>query len=224
MPTTEVAADAPLDGGGSAVVAVTGDHGTLTTKNGAATTTWALDRPTSTTASGADTSWTVQAAKADLPATLDLDTLLTFAGNRIPVGLDINRAPGPYAASWDQRATGTVLTRDGGLVDANGQAKLVLTLSGGGLGSPRVFSVDSGTAEFAVTRAHVTEVATAVLAGNRVRGDRELWKYWFPCLLLATAAALVAQNLRRRPDESPAARADEARTSERDRLQAPAVH
>ena len=223
IPSTAVAADAPLDGDGTAHVAISGDHGTLTTKSGAATTTWALVQPTSTTSAGADTSWSVRAAAADLPATLDLDTLLTYTGNRIPVGIDINRAPGPYDASWDQRVTGTALTREGGLVDARGQAKLVLTLSGGGLSSPRVFSVDSGSAEFAVTRAHVTQVATAVLAGDRTRGDRELWKYWFPGLLLVTAAALAAQNLRRPTDASPATRSGEVRTSERDRLRAPAV-
>lgn len=224
MPSTAVAADAPLDGGGTARVAVSGDHGTLTTESDGKATTWALSRPMDTASSGADTSWTVQAAAADLPATLDLETLLTYTGNRIPVGLDINRAPGPYDATWDQRVSGAVLTRDGGLVDAHAQSKLVLTLSGGGLSSPRVFSVDSGRGELAVTRDHVTRVASAVLDGNRTRGDRELWKYWFPALLLVGAAALSAQNLGQRRAASPATRTDEVRTSGPDQLRAPAVH
>ncbi|HEX5087063.1 MAG TPA: iron uptake transporter permease EfeU [Nocardioides sp.] len=224
VPSTAVAADAPLDGGGTARVAVSGDRGTLTTQTGTATTTWALVRPTSTASSGADTSWTLESANTDLPATLDLATLLAYTGHKIPVGLDINRAPGPYDAAWDDRVTGTVLTRDGGLVDAHGRAKLVLTVSGGGLESPRVFSVDSGGAELAVTRAHVAQVASAVLAGNRTRGDRELWKYWFPGLLLVAAAALAAQDVRRRATAPPATRTDAVRTSERGRIRAPAVH
>jgi high-affinity iron transporter len=165
----------------------------------------------------------VQSGSTDLPATLDLETLLTYTGNRIPVGLDINRAPGPYDATWDQRVSGAVLTRDGGLVDAHAQARLVLSLSGGGLSSPRVFSLDSGGGELAVSRAHVTQVTAAVLDGNRTRGDRELWKYWFPGLLLVVAAALAAHNLRR-PAAAPATTAYDVRAPERDRPRAPAVH
>jgi hypothetical protein len=100
----------------------------------------------------------------------------------------------------------------------------VLTLSGGGLSSPRVFSVDPGSGELALTRDHVTQVANAVQDRNRHPRHREQWKYWFPALLLVAAAALVAEDLRRRRTASPATRADEVRTAERDPVRAPAVH
>jgi high-affinity iron transporter len=224
MPTTSVAATAPLDGGGTATVAVTGHHGELTTVSGGTTATWALADPEATSSSGADTSWSVRPAQADLPATLDVETLLTYTGNRVPVGLDVRRTPGPFAATWTQQGRGTVLTRDGGLVTGSGQTKLVLTLNGGGLTSPRAFTVDSAADAFAVAPAHAAEVSAQIAETTRTRSDRALWKHWFPAFLLVVAAALAVRGLRRSPEPRPTSLIAEGRTTERDRLRAPAAH
>ena len=61
-----------------------------------------------------------------LPASLDTTTLLGYTGNRVPVGLDVRSAPGPYAAKWTAR----------------GGSAYVLTLSGGGLTVARTLTVD----------------------------------------------------------------------------------
>ena len=60
----------------------------------------------------------------DLPARLDAATLVTYTGDRVPVGLDVQSAPGPYRASW--RAHGS---------------SYLLTIAGGGLEVPRTFTV-----------------------------------------------------------------------------------
>lgn len=59
-----------------------------------------------------------------LPARLDATTLVTYTGDRVPVGLDLQSAPGPYQASW--RGHGS---------------SYLLTIAGGGLQVPRTFTV-----------------------------------------------------------------------------------
>jgi high-affinity iron transporter len=73
----------------------------------------------------------VPAAKAttpDLPRRVDATTLVTYTGGRVPVGLDVESAPGPYAATW--RAHGS---------------SYLLTISEGGLQVPRTFTVQVAT-------------------------------------------------------------------------------
>jgi high-affinity iron transporter len=64
-----------------------------------------------------------------LPASVDLTTLMGYTGNRVPVGISPQTAPGPYAAQWS----------------AHGGSSYVLTLSGGGLSVPRTLTVDVPT-------------------------------------------------------------------------------
>ena len=61
----------------------------------------------------------------DLPGELDATALLTYTGNRLPVGLNLQNAPGPWEASWREHGT-----------------SYLLTISGGGLAVPRSFTVD----------------------------------------------------------------------------------
>ncbi|MEZ0578743.1 iron uptake transporter permease EfeU [Nocardioides sp. MH1] len=60
----------------------------------------------------------------DLPDQVDVTTLLTYTGDRVPVGLDVKSAPGPYDAVWREHGT-----------------SYVLTISDGGLQVPRTFTV-----------------------------------------------------------------------------------
>lgn len=105
------------------------------------------------------------------PSKLDLPTLLTYTGGRVPIGLSAATAPGPYDARWSESASGAT----------------VLTLTGGGLTSPRVLSVD--------VPAPTTAPPT----------DRSLWQRWFPGFLLLVAAGLLVQTYRSRErDQTPA--------------------
>lgn len=102
---------------------------------------------------------------------VDLPTLMTYTGGRVPIGLNATTAPGPYDAHWSTSSSGTT----------------VLTLTGGGLRSARVLSVDVP----APTEAPQT--------------DRSLWRRWFPGFLLIVAAGLLLNTYRSRErDQTPA--------------------
>ncbi|MEP9381306.1 iron uptake transporter permease EfeU [Nocardioides sp. KR10-350] len=220
QPSADVPAQAPVSGGGTAVVAVDGDHATLTA-DGRTTT---LTHPTATSAEGADTRWTATKVAGDLPSRLDVDRLLTYTGNRIPVGLSVATAPGPYAARWSDSTGLTVLTRDGGLVDARTGGRLVLTISGGGLTSPRTFTVEGAGSggTWTVDEAYAADLSAKIADADAAAHDRTLWKHWVPVALLLGAALLLVSARRHRAAAGPAVVAtahDPART---EAAQAPA--
>jgi high-affinity iron transporter len=207
-PSVDVPAHQPVAGGGTAVVAVHGQRATLTEGGHTAT----LTERAATSAEGADTRWTGAGASGRLPGTLDLRTLMTYTGDRIPVGLSVATAPGPYAARWDDSTELTALTRDGGLVDARQQGRLVLTISGGGLTSPRTFTVDA--ASWQVDPAAASATTARIADAEATAHDRTLWSRWVPVALLLAAGLLLlrayrlrtpAAELRAAADHDPAA-------------------
>jgi high-affinity iron transporter len=133
-----------------------------------------------------------------LPATLTLTQLLRFTGQRIPVGLDITRSPGPYRAAWNDRTKVVATTYDGGLVSAAGSGDLVLTLTGGGLTSERVLTVsEPGVAtSWHVPASYTAGVESGIAEAQTARGDRTLWKYWLPGFLVVLAGWLGLTGLR----------------------------
>jgi high-affinity iron transporter len=137
-------------------------------------------------------------ATSDLPATLTLTQLLRYTGQRIPVGLDIQRSPGPYRAAWSDRTRLRAATYDGGLVSASRAGDLVLTLTGGGLTSERVLTVTdpSGVSAWRVSASYTAQMQERIAAAAAERHDRTLWKYWFPGFLALVAAWLVVSALR----------------------------
>ncbi len=172
--------------GDSAVVAVDGQRLTLA-RNGAGDT------------------WSA-APSTDRPETIELTALMKLTGNRIPVGLDAHRAPGPYDAAWsgDQQVVATTY-RDR-LIDLQTTGDLVLTLTGGGLTSPRTFTVDSSI--WQIDPEFAAEAHAAVASARTSAHDRLLWTRWVPVALVATALLLLTQLLRsriaRRPVSVPA--------------------
>ncbi|GAB2983919.1 iron uptake transporter permease EfeU [Nocardioides montaniterrae] len=68
-------------------------------------------------------------ARPQLPRTLDLTALTTYTDGRVPVGINPQTAPGPYAATWVEHGS-----------------HHILTLSEGGLATSRTFTVDVPTA------------------------------------------------------------------------------
>ena len=77
---------------------------------------------------------------------------------------------------------------------------MILTLTGGGLTSERVLSVDApdGLGAWHVAASYTTRVEADLAAAEATRGDRTLWKYWFPGFLLALAGWLAVTGLRGR--------------------------
>ncbi|MBO0842839.1 MAG: ferrous iron transporter, partial [Nocardioides sp.] len=144
---------------------------------------------------GDETTWKSPAAAGKHPGTLDAATLLTYTGNRVPVGMSIATAPGPYAARWAGDAATTVVTRDGGLADVRTDGQQVLTISGGGLTSPRTFTV--GGSGWQIDDAYAAKVAARTSAADAAAHDRMLWKHWLPVALIITAGVLLWQSRRR---------------------------
>jgi high-affinity iron transporter len=198
LPRADVPASAPVVGGGSATIAVSGDEATLALGAGSAAIPLVRshgDGPSGTTSwSGHDS------PTGRLPSRLTVTQLLRYTGHRVPVGLDISRSPGPYDARWTDRTKVAATTYDGGLVSASGSGDLVLALSGGGLTSERVLTVagPAGTSGWHVPASYTAGVEARIASAAQVHGDRTLWKYWLPGLLGVLAAWLALTGLRGR--------------------------
>jgi high-affinity iron transporter len=186
-PSAQLPAQAPLEGGGEASITVHGDTATLAADGRS------IDLRRSDDGSG--TTWT-GAASGDHPSTLDVTTLMSLTGNRIPVGLDVHAAPGPYQAAWADKAQVTATTYDGRLVDARTTGATVLTLSGGGLTSPRVLTIDP--ASWQVDPAFADRAHSAVATAEARAHDRQLWTRWVPVALVGAALLLLVQAGRHR--------------------------
>jgi high-affinity iron transporter len=121
----------------------------------------------------------------------------------VPVGVDPNTAPGPYDAAWTVTTTGTAWTAHGSLLDASQTGTAVVTLSSGGLRTPRAMTVttlpgSAAPAQWQVDPAAVAATADHLADAQRAAADRTLWNRWLPLVLLAAAAALAAAGLRHR--------------------------
>lgn len=182
-PRAVVPASAPVEGGGTATIAVHGHTATLTEGGRHVTLT------------GDGQHWRASHAAGTLPATLSLSDLLGYTGNRVPVGLDVHTATGPFQAVWSDRTAITATTYGAGLIDAQASGKLVLTLSGGGLSSPRALSVDAAT--WRVEPAHAAATRADIVQAHATAHDRLMWSRWVPVALLLTALLLLGQAYRR---------------------------
>jgi high-affinity iron transporter len=181
-PKAVVPASAPVEGGGTATIAVHGHTATLT------------EGGRSIQLTGEDGHWTGTHAAGSLPATLSLTDLLGYTGHRVPVGIDVRTAIGPFRATWSDRTAVSATTYGDGLVDARAGGRLVLTLSGGGLSSPRAFSVDAAT--WQVEPAHAAATRADIADAQATAHDRLLWSRWAPVALLLTALLLLGQAYR----------------------------
>ena len=149
-----------------------------------------------------------EAADGDrFPASLTLADVVALNG-RVPIGVDVQRNPGPYAARWSQASSFDVWTVDGALLDAAARRTVVVTLSGGGLPTPRTLSVAAGVrlpgsaavvpGSWTVDPRQADQVARAAAALDRGRTDARFWGRAVPVVLLLVAAALVVLARRRR--------------------------
>jgi high-affinity iron transporter len=172
-------------------------------------TRFAADSRTSATHAGvAADRWrtTVAGSTAGRPATMTVDDLVDTFG-RVPVGIAPSQQPGPFTARWVSRATTTLWSVDGGVLDATRVDRTVLTLSGGGLPTTRTYSFDA--TDWAVPGATVQRTAAAVTDASRASSQAVLWRIWLPIALAVAAVVqlLLALRDRRRAaaDVGPAA-------------------
>lgn len=197
QPQPAVPSTAPLTSGAHAVLTVSDASATLVEGGH----TVALSDPAATTEDGADTRWTATKVAGPLPSTITLPQLIDENGGRIPSGMSVATAPGPFTARWTDETSVTVLSRDGGLVDASEGGKLVLQYSGGGLDTPRVLTADG----WQVAPSYVSTISAAIGAADATAQDRLLWKAWVPTFLGLVALGLLGQALRLRLRNGPSA-------------------
>jgi high-affinity iron transporter len=207
LPRADVPATAPLAGGGSARVTLTGNEASLEVRSagqaarsaGASPSGLELVRAPGAGAPGT-TAWASGFPASGLPDTLTLTQLLRYTGRRVPVGLDIDRSPGPYRAAWTDRTRILATTYDDGLVSASSTGDAVLTLTGGGLTSERVLTVDDphGIGSWRVSASYTTAAEARIASARATHDERTLWKYWLPGFLAAAAAWFALAGLRGR--------------------------
>jgi high-affinity iron transporter len=145
----------------------------------------------------AATAWSItsDATPADAPKTLTIDQVVELAGGRVPVGLNPRLHPGPYAATWSVHRATDVWTVGDVLLDATARAKTVVSLSGGGLTTPRALSVSGGTtpveASWQVAPAYRDRAAAALKGLVAARTERQFWAVELP-VALGLVALLIA--------------------------------
>ncbi|SNY92360.1 high-affinity iron transporter [Cohaesibacter sp. ES.047] len=121
-----------------------------------------------------------------LPQELTYSEIVKLSGGRKPIGLNPTRYPGPYHVSWVHTLKATVWTTNGILLDASGRNALTMTLSDGGLQSPRTLSVRSiqqdlktdlvlPVGRWHVSEDHISRVQTALI---KFKIDQDEWMFW----------------------------------------------
>jgi high-affinity iron transporter len=140
--------------------------------------------------------WTIHSAGTPegKPSSLTLDDVVALAGGRIPVGLSPSRNPGPFAAEWSVRRSTEVWAADGVLLDASNEETTVVTLSDGGLQTPRTLTVGRGSdsGDWQVSAAYRDTAVKELNAVAMARTERHFWAVQLPFILAIIALLLAA--------------------------------
>ncbi|TWP36488.1 iron uptake transporter permease EfeU [Leekyejoonella antrihumi] len=139
-------------------------------------------------------------AMADLPEKLTLAELVAANGGRVPVGISVQRSPGPYDVAWTRAGRGQVWTAHGLVIDGSAQDLAVAELTGGGLPTSRTVTMPAGTTiggttvtdgAWSVGPAYVAGAASAVIELAADSDEAHLWRRVLPAGLLIAAAVLL---------------------------------
>lgn len=217
QPSLTVFTNAPIGSGGTALGDVRLEGTTLHTTIGTSQSAIPLTPGPSTVHVGL-AAVELSAADADpaqgLPAQVTLQDLVTLNGGRVPVGIDVQRNPGPYDAAWTGSSKVTAWTVDGVLLDATSQASLVLSLSGGGLPTARTLTVSPGATlpggaiaptSWTVDTTCVDVTSHTIRTYDNAQTEARFWGRIFPLVLVGVAILLlvVAEVRRRKLPPSP---------------------
>ncbi|MEF2975725.1 iron uptake transporter permease EfeU [Subtercola sp. YIM 133946] len=170
------------------------------------TSTIALDDATATTENhlGEDArayTITTDTDVAGQPSTLTLDQLAALNGGRTPVGVSRVTNPGPFDATWQASQSQQVWVAGDTLLDATSTSVTTLTLSGGGLASPRTVSVSGGqtaaaSLSWSVDPQQAQHLAVAVGDAQVAAAEAALFRVYLPFVLALAALILAAFGLR----------------------------
>jgi high-affinity iron transporter len=135
-----------------------------------------------------------EAAGADGAPAVTLDQLLSMTGGRLPVGLAVGRTPGPFLGQWSTTTAYTVLAHGDFVVSAQATSNRTAILTGGGLTGAKTVSLGGLPTDWSTSGAEDRSVAAQIVAIDRKRAERQLWRVWLPLSIgsLALACALSA--------------------------------
>jgi high-affinity iron transporter len=191
---------AGLADGGTATITTAAKTASLEVVRNGRSQTLRLTDPQSTDENGADTRWRLadRSTPNDRPDEIDVTALQKLNGGRLPVGLDPHSAPGPYAARWTQHRDLTVATRNGGLVAAHQTGKTIVTLTGGGLTSPRTITVTDTRAvtPWQLSDSYRSTVDSTIAAADAANHNLLLWRLWLPVVLAASGIVALGRGIR----------------------------
>lgn len=192
-----------VDGSGATVgsAAVTGGGVTVTV--GSTSSTIPLSGGVPSQHDGIPATQVTQQVSSDtsaLSTTVTLTELVALAGGRFPVGIQPQRNPGPFTATWSRSGSREVWVAQGQLLDARQRDVLVLTLTGGGLPTSRTVSIAPGAVlpagsapggSWSTDQAHGQTAAAAIQSLTARQAEASFWRRLLP-LGMVLAAALLA--------------------------------
>ena len=203
--STDVAGNTRSVTGSSEVTQVTltecsEDSATLTYKDGSEDVTVELSKVSTGELDGAPlTQW--EGTKditpdASLPSSVTLNQLRTLNNGRVPSGLNTERNPGPFDATYTQTATYSVRTSGtDSLLRASCDTKLIAKLSGGGITGTKTVSVSGAVSgSWQVSEDEVSTAENAIKAAVLESEEAKLWWLWWPIALCGVAAGLFAYS------------------------------
>ena len=150
-----------------------------------------------------------KSAPSGLPGELTYSEIVKLSGGRKPIGLNPTRYPGPYHVKWLHTLKASVWTTNGILLDTSGRNSVTMTLSDGGLLSPRTLSVRSipqdlktdlvlPVGRWHVSDDHVSRVQTALVNFKIAQDEWTFWARILPSILAFISLFLAlfgARNL-----------------------------
>lgn len=177
-----------------------GDNATFTTNGSSDSTTITLQHVSDGSLDGAPLSaWqsTVEETpSSDLPSKVTLNDLIKLNNGRLPSGLNVERTPGPFKATWTESSTYSAQTSETSLISASRDAKLLATLSGGGISGTRVVNVSGATDEsWSVVEEETTAAQSQIRKARLAMDEASLYWLWIPVALVGVAAGVFASSV-----------------------------
>ncbi|GAB4603029.1 iron uptake transporter permease EfeU [Mycobacterium avium] len=148
-----------------------------------------------------------ETAGVDGAPEITLDQLRDMTGGRLPVGLAAARTRGPFQGQWSTTTVYTVLTRGDAVISAKAASNRTAVLTGGGLTGAKTVSLGGLATDWSTSAAEDHATAAAIAAGDRNRGEGQLWNVWLPLVIAGFAVACALSALasvrvdRKREDE-----------------------
>lgn len=152
----------------------------------------------------------VSSDTSSLPTSVTLTQLVALGGGRVPVGVQPQRNPGPFTATWSRTGSREVWVAQGQLLDVSQRDVVVLTVTGGGLPASRTVSIPAGTilpdgstpGSWSTDPAHGQAAAAALQTLASRAAEASFWRRLLPAGMVI-AALVLALNAWRSPSSTP---------------------